>query len=107
MTRERISQGKNIAGNKKMIEFLSGISTALAVTGVMLNNRLKISCFYVWLISNSICAGIHINAGLLTLAAKDVIFIVMAFEGILLWRRKLLNAESAESTEKNRNRKWR
>jgi nicotinamide riboside transporter PnuC len=71
-----------------MIETLGIISTTLAITGVILNNRKMIACFYVWLLSNAITAGIHLNAGIWSLAVRDLIFFLLAIEGIYRWSKK-------------------
>ncbi len=70
-----------------MIEIISGISTVLAVMGVMLNNRLNRLCFVVWLASNGISAGIHINYHLWSMTARDLIFFILAIEGFFRWKR--------------------
>jgi nicotinamide riboside transporter PnuC len=70
-----------------MIETLGTIAGILAVAGVILNNHKLIGCFYIWLISNGITAGIHIYAGLWSLAARDFIFILLAVHGIYKWRK--------------------
>ena len=67
------------------IEIISTLSTILAVIGVLLNNRLNHYCFYIWLISNSLCAFVHIDARLWSLAVRDVIFIGLAYEGLYRW----------------------
>ncbi|MBA7641204.1 hypothetical protein ES703_48880 [subsurface metagenome] len=36
-----------------MIEIFGSIAMVLAIWGVVLNNRLKIACFYLWLGSNA------------------------------------------------------
>lgn len=69
------------------IEIISIVATALAVTGVILNNRKSIYCFIFWLCSNALSAGIHIHAGLYGLTIRDLIFMVLAVEGIILWKR--------------------
>jgi len=71
-----------------MIELFGTIATVLAVTGVLLNNRRRINCFYLWLISNSISAALHAYIGLWSLCVRDVIFFVLAIEGIYHWRKK-------------------
>lgn len=68
-----------------MVEFLGTISTVLAIAGVILNNRKMIGCFYIWLLSNAITAGIHLSAGIWSLAARDLIFFLLAIEGIYRW----------------------
>jgi nicotinamide riboside transporter PnuC len=72
----------------KFLEILGTISTVLAITGVVLNNYLDSRCFYVWLVSNTISAWIHIEAGIWSLAARDVIFIGLAFHGLRKWKTK-------------------
>jgi nicotinamide riboside transporter PnuC len=74
-----------------MSGLFGGIATVLAVAGVFLNNRINIACFYLWIISNLICAVLHFNTGLWSLLVRDVIFIGFAIEGIIIWRRKRSN----------------
>lgn len=71
-----------------MVEVLGTIATALAIGGVILNNRKIIFCFYLWLVSNFITAMIHYNAGIFSLLIRDLIFLVLATEGIYRWRKK-------------------
>jgi nicotinamide riboside transporter PnuC len=68
-----------------MIELIGTIATVLAICGVWLNNRKLIACFYLWFISNGLSAIIHWRTGTWSLMARDVIFIVLAVEGIRLW----------------------
>ncbi|HUV66051.1 MAG TPA: nicotinamide mononucleotide transporter [Sedimentisphaerales bacterium] len=70
-----------------MIELIGAIATMLAVCGVVLNNRKLIACFYFWLLSNSLTAGIHFHAGLWSLLVRDLIFAALAVEGLLRWRK--------------------
>lgn len=71
-----------------MIEFLGTIATLLAIIGVLLNNRKMIVCFYLWLASNAITAGIHYNAEIYSLLIRDLIFLILAVEGIYKWKKK-------------------
>jgi len=64
------------------------IGTILAVAGVVLNNRLNIACFSVWIVSNLIFAVIHIKTGLWSIAVRDVVFIFLAVEGWRQWSKK-------------------
>jgi len=66
---------------------VGGIATVGAVVGVVLNNRRLSSCFIVWLVSNTLTAAVHADAGLWTLLARDVIFLVLAVEGLWRWRK--------------------
>ncbi len=67
-------------------EILGAIVVVLAVTGVILNNRKLISCFYFWTVTNSICAYLHWTAGMYALTVRDLVFLILAFEGWYRWR---------------------
>jgi len=67
-----------------MIDTIGIIALVLAVSGVVLNNRRLIACFPVWMASNALSAGIHIDAGIWSLAVRDIVFFVLAIDG---WRR--------------------
>ncbi len=69
-------------------QFIGAVAGVLAVVGVLLNNRRMIQCFYLFIMSNLICALLHFNAGLWTLMARDVVFIGLALEGIWRWSNK-------------------
>ena len=71
-----------------MIEIFGIISMVLAVAGVVLNNRKARGCFYLWIVSNTICAALHWQAGIYSLVVRDVVFIVLAVEGLWMWSRK-------------------
>lgn len=64
------------------------ITTVLAVCGVVLNNRLDIRCFYVWMVSNVISTIIHIISGLWPLAIRDIIFCVLCIDGYKKWSKR-------------------
>ena len=70
-----------------MHEILGGITTVMAVAGVMLNNKLNIGCFYLWIVSNSISAYLHCRVELWSLAARDIVFIFLALDGIRHWNK--------------------
>jgi len=72
-------------------EWIGAIATVLAVAGVVLNNRLNIWCFALWAVSNTLSAGLHVEANLWSLAARDVIFLVLAADGARRWSRKASN----------------
>jgi nicotinamide riboside transporter PnuC len=71
-----------------MIELIGSIVTVIALAGAWLNNRHKISCFYLWIVSNLLSAGIHAWPGLWSLTVRDLAFLVLAIEGIWRWRKK-------------------
>ena len=70
-----------------MTEILGTIATLLAITGVLLNNRRMIACFYVWMVSNLITAGLHCEAGMVSLMVRDVVFFALAIDGAIRWRK--------------------
>lgn len=72
-----------------MTEFFGIVCTVIAVGGVVLNNRKVAACFWLWMVSNAISAGVHISLGCWSLAARDAIFFVLAIEGIWLWRKNV------------------
>jgi len=71
--------------NDVTVEMLGMTATALAVAGVLLNNRRIIACFGLWMISNVICLVLHSSAGMVSLAIRDAIFFVLAIEGFMRW----------------------
>jgi nicotinamide riboside transporter PnuC len=69
-----------------MLEFVGLIATALAVWGVVLNNRRRRTCFLIWMVSNTMTLIIHAYAGIWSLALRDLIFLGLAVEGYYLWK---------------------
>jgi len=59
----------------------------LAVLGVLLNNARMRACFYVWLVSNALAGLVHAHADLWILAARDLVFWVLAIHGLWAWGR--------------------
>jgi len=68
-----------------MLETIGTIATVLAITGVLANNRRLRWCFVVWMVSNSLTAGIHAYAGIWSLFVRDVVFLILAVEGWKKW----------------------
>jgi hypothetical protein len=68
-----------------MFELLGVFVTVIAVAGVMLNNNHNKLCFKLWLISNSLSAGMHIYLLCYSLFFRDVIFIYLAWQGLKKW----------------------
>ena len=50
-----------------MIELIGVISTILAITGVISNNRRYRVCFLIWMVSNGFSAAVHFWAGIWSL----------------------------------------
>ena len=56
---------------------------------------MRIECFYLWMVSNTISTAIHVNAGMWSLTVRDIIFLVLAVHGIYSWRKiRKVNNES-------------
>lgn len=69
-----------------ILEFIGLLSTGLAIYGVWLNNNKKIMCFYIWLISNFLTLCIHLYLNVWTLSIRDIIFLLLAIDGIKRWK---------------------
>lgn len=67
------------------IELLGFISTVLSVAGVLLNNYRLWPCFVLWLFSNALCAWIHYKKRVWSLLVRDIIFLGLAVQGLILW----------------------
>ena len=68
------------------LELLGILATILAVCGVMRNNHRRMDCFYLWMASNAMTVAIHAQAGIWSLFGRDVLFLILAVQGLLLWR---------------------
>jgi nicotinamide riboside transporter PnuC len=71
-----------------VVEFISIIGTVLAVLGTVLNNRRRRACFWVWMACNLLTLPVHVYAGLWSLAARDVLFFILAVDGLIRWSKK-------------------
>jgi nicotinamide riboside transporter PnuC len=71
-----------------MTEAIGILAGTLAVIGVLANNARLRWCFLIWLVSNGLSAGLHVHAGMWSLAARDAVFFVLAIQGWYLWGRK-------------------
>lgn len=76
---------QSVRNRKLTIEVFSWLATIIAVAGVILNNRQSPWCFAVWLVSNSLTAGIHLRSRLWALTVRDLIFLALAVEGWWRW----------------------
>lgn len=71
-----------------MIEMIGAIATTIAIAGVLLNNYRRRSCFLLWIFSNTFTLIIHAYIGVWSLAARDVVFLVLAVHGLYAWKPK-------------------
>ena len=70
------------------LEIIGAVAMVLAVVGVLGNNRRLRWCFLVWMVSNTLSAGIHAYSGIWTLLVRDVIFVILAIEGWVKWGKR-------------------
>lgn len=77
-----------------LFELIGWLATVGAVAGVVLNNYRLRACFGVWLITNAISATLHIrgyalgDGAMLSLACRDLVFMLLALHGWWAWGRK-------------------
>ena len=69
------------------LELLGTLATTIAAAGVYLNNKRRITCFYLWIVSNTLRLIIHIILGIWSLTVGDLVFLLLAFHGWREWRR--------------------
>ncbi|MFA5692273.1 MAG: nicotinamide mononucleotide transporter [Acholeplasmataceae bacterium] len=75
------------------IELIGIAASVIAIIGVLMNNRRMRACFVLWIVSNGLSALIHVQAGIWSLAARDIVFFVLAVEGWLLWSERKRTCE--------------
>lgn len=74
-------------GRKMMLQIAGAAATVIAIIGVVLNNHLNRKCFYFWIVSNILSAGIHVCYLNIPLVIRDVVFLALAFQGLRKWRK--------------------
>lgn len=70
-----------------MIQIISWITTAICLTGTILNVKKLNACFYLWLAGNILWLCIDIYNGLWSRAILDIVQGVLALWGIIEWRK--------------------
>ena len=69
-----------------LIQLLGLLGSGLALLGCRLNNKKRIGCFALWIISNAISAALHcLHADLWPYVLRDLAFLVLAIEGWREW----------------------
>lgn len=68
-----------------MTELFGILAGALAIAGVIANNRKMRICFWLWLISNAVTAALHYRAGMWSLMTRDAVFFILAIDGLMRW----------------------
>jgi nicotinamide riboside transporter PnuC len=69
-----------------IIEIVSGAATIIAIAGVILNNRRRLECFYLWFVSNGLSLAVHACCGLWAMTARDAVFFILAVHGLYSWK---------------------
>ena len=78
----------------ELAAIIGWIASAGAIAGVVLNNYRVRLCFIVWLGTNALSAALHVrgyclgDGAMLSLAARDLIFMALAVHGWRAWGRK-------------------
>lgn len=67
---------------------ISWITTAMCLTGTILNVKKIKFCFWLWLIGNILWLIIDIKNGLWSRAILDIVQGVLALWGIIEWRKE-------------------
>ena len=67
---------------------ISWITTAICLTGTVLNVKKIKLCFWLWLIGNILWLIIDINNGLWSRAILDIVQGALALWGIIEWRKE-------------------
>ena len=88
-------------------EIVGGAVTVVAVAGAVLNNHRRRECFLAWMASNAASAGLHIAAGMIALACRDLIFLGLAVDGWRRWGRKEKTGKSLSQRAQRTQRKTR
>ena len=76
------------------VAIIGWLATVGAIGGVILNNYRLRWCFAVWFITNAISGGLHVrgylggDVAMLSLSARDAIFLLLAVHGWWAWGRK-------------------
>ena len=73
--------------------------TAISLTGTVFNIRKKIICFYIWLIGDVCWFILDYSSEVYGRAVLDFIQIILAFCGILEWRK---GDKNLDANRKNR-----
>ncbi len=72
-------------------EIIGTLALILGVLGAVLNNRKLRVCFLIWMVSNTLSAGIHISVGVWSMLIRDIVFFILVVEGWFKWKKKKKN----------------
>ncbi|MCC5928951.1 MAG: nicotinamide mononucleotide transporter [Cyclobacteriaceae bacterium] len=75
------------------LPYLDSATTVFSFTGMWLTARKKIENWYIWLIVDSLAAGIYYYKGLYFYSLLYLIYMAMAVAGYLAWKKSMLQAQ--------------
>lgn len=73
------------------------VGISMSYFGAILNTRMDIRGFYVWLFSNTILLILHAVAGLWLLCLLDIAYYQINLKGIMNWRRNFATVSVSDS----------
>ncbi len=73
------------------LPYWDATTSILSVTGMWLTTRKKIENWYYWIIVDVLATGIYIYKGIYFYAFLYGVYILMAFSGLLAWRKTMHN----------------
>ncbi len=73
------------------LPYWDATTSVLSVTGMWLTTRKKIENWYYWLMVDVLATGIYIYKGIYFYAFLYGVYILMAFSGLLAWRKTMHN----------------
>ena len=71
------------------LPYWDSTTSILSVTGMWLTTRKKIENWYYWLIVDILATGIYIYKGIYFYSFLYGVYIIMAFSGLLAWRKTM------------------
>jgi len=75
-----------------MIEIIGIVGLMFVIAGSLANNRKMIICFPLWMISNILYYGVHLEihhfqTHVWSLLVRDLFFMYVCIDGYLRWRK--------------------
>ena len=68
------------------MQLIHWITAALAITGVVLNIKKHVACFYVWAVTNATGAWVDWSHGLHAQSCLMAVYFALSLWGIWSWR---------------------
>lgn len=73
------------------LPYWDATTSILSVTGMWLTTRKKIENWYYWLVVDVLATGIYIYKGIYFYSILYGVYIILAFSGLLAWRKSMQN----------------